>query len=457
MENRPSLEELLRDRSLPANEAYVASEASGTPILESLFLLPADSPGEGSLHEDGNNLPSETDAVPVASLAQETRDAVDTQGPPRLVFVDEKTGSTYGDARAAPLGEGAYGAVYEVEDEQGGRHALKVSKPTVRRAMIEKEAAFLWRVKGHKNIAEILEEVSAAQGLCLLMQLYSTQDFFQVVLKRAPLSEDHVRFFGKQLASGLKFIHEAGIIHCDLKPQNILVAAGMQLKISDFGLSEDLEVASKRRSHRRAGTPGYWAPEVVMRKAHTSKLDVFSLGVIYYNMFTRKMPTPALTDIESAYRPQAGYLDHLEISSLARDLLGRCLSFDLPERADTSTVVEHSFFRAGACPATLSDDFIDGPSASATNGVKHSRSDSAQEAKAEAGKRPRGSQHQDQAQQLHVKIIRSFKVRPAAKENEWKEILEQVEQERAAMQVKGDELQEIFGSDFGKVGTKDED
>ncbi|KAG0042350.1 hypothetical protein BGZ90_009424, partial [Linnemannia elongata] len=143
--------------------------------------------------------------------------------------------------------------------------ALKVPKPTARITMFH----------------GVVEDL---RGPCLLMQLYQPRDFHAFLVNRAPLSVAEIRFFGKQLVAGLSYIHEAGIRHCDLKPENLLVDTGMQLKITDLGLAEESSVVSKRT----AGTPGYWAPEVLEGKVHTDKIDVFSLGVIFHQMFSRK-------------------------------------------------------------------------------------------------------------------------------------------------------------------------
>ncbi|KAF9134805.1 Serine/threonine-protein kinase plk2 [Mortierella sp. 14UC] len=453
MGSNPSLDELFGEYFLPTNVASVAASINDQPTLESLLLLSAGLPCGGSMHGDGNNHPSEKETIPAASSPPQVPAAIDVQVPPRLVFIDEVTGARFVDALGTPLGEGKFGAVYKVKDQQEQLHALKVPKPTANMVMIKKEAGFLRRVKGHKNVAEFLGEVNDARGPCLLMRLYKTQDFFQVILMWAPLSEDHVRYFGRQLAEGLEFIHEAGVTHCDLKPQNILVAPGMQLRISDFGLSEEKDPIVK--SQRKVGTPEYWAPEVVEGKAHTAKLDLFSLGIVFYNMFTRKMPKPKLTDTDHAYRPEDDYLDSLAISAAAKDLLDCCLKFEVSDRADAAYVLRHGFFRAGSCPKALSDELFDEPSVSGAHGAKHSRSNSAQEV-TEATKRHRGSRQQDQRQELHVKIVRSFKVKRAAKRVEWKEILERVIQEQAELRGEEDELREVFGSDFRNVRTNED-
>ncbi|KAH7030237.1 kinase-like domain-containing protein [Linnemannia elongata] len=74
------------------------------------------------------------------------------------------------------------------------------------------------------------------------MQLYVPPDFHALLVSRSPLSILEIRFFGKQLVAGVSYIHKAGIRQCDLKPENVLVDRGMQLKIIDFRLSEELFV-----------------------------------------------------------------------------------------------------------------------------------------------------------------------------------------------------------------------
>ncbi|OAQ34333.1 kinase-like protein [Linnemannia elongata AG-77] len=103
-----------------------------------------------------------------------------------------------------------------------------------------------------------------------ISMLYVPPDFHALLVNRSPLSIVEIRFFGKQLVAGLSYIHKAGIRQCDLKPENVLVDRGMQLKIIVFRLSEDLFV----RSDWTAGMPGYWVSEVLKGKVHADKIDV---------------------------------------------------------------------------------------------------------------------------------------------------------------------------------------
>jgi serine/threonine protein kinase len=76
----------------------------------------------------------------------------------------------------------------------------------------------------------------------LLFALYQPHDFEQLLFAQAPVPEDQFKLYGRQLAAGLTYIHSVGVIHCDLKPGNVLVVKAGHLRITDFGLAEDAMV-----------------------------------------------------------------------------------------------------------------------------------------------------------------------------------------------------------------------
>jgi len=103
----------------------------------------------------------------------------------------------------------------------------------------------------------------------------------------------------KQLLMGVSYIHELGLMHRDLKPKNIMLKRGSGkkkgyvLKIVDFGLAEEVKLGDKKkRLFNRCGTMGYMAPEIFkwQKKNYNEKVDIFSLGVIFYKMLTGKSP-----------------------------------------------------------------------------------------------------------------------------------------------------------------------
>ncbi|KAG0041149.1 Serine/threonine-protein kinase plk1, partial [Linnemannia elongata] len=198
------------------------------------------------------------------------------------------------------------------------------------------------------------------------MQLYQPRDFHALLVNRAPLSVAEIRFFGRQLVAGLSHIHEAGIRHCDLKPENVLVDRGMRLKITDLGLAEESSVVS----HRRAGTPGYWAPEVLEGKVHTDKIDVFSLGIIY-QMFTGNRLS--ITDDNVVKRPPKDFLEGVALSEDAKNLLARTLAVDVLQWIELPELAKHRFLFRGVYPQSLPDTAFDVAPVFDTTTEKHAR------------------------------------------------------------------------------------
>ncbi|KAH7030279.1 kinase-like domain-containing protein [Linnemannia elongata] len=228
---------------------------------------------------------------------------------------------------------------------------------------IRKEACFLSRVQGHDNVVKFHGVVEDLRGPCFLMQLYQPRDFHALLVNRAPLSVAEIRFFGRQLMADLSHIHEAGIRHCDLKLENVLVDRGMRLKITDLGLTEESSVV-------RAGTPGYWAPEVLEGKVHTDKNDVFSLGIIY-QMFTGNHLS--ITDDNVVQRPPKDFLEGVALSEDAKNLLARTLAVDVLQWIELPELAKHRFLFRGVYPQSLPDTAFDVAPVFDTTTEKHAR------------------------------------------------------------------------------------
>jgi len=110
---------------------------------------------------------------------------------------------------------------------------------------------------------------------------------------RQPMSLGQFFQIAKQCAEGLVEAHEHGIVHCDIKPENIMLTAAGQVKILDFGVAKHVprsDQSSTLDSSLLGGTPAYMAPEVLLEKLPDARSDIFSLGVVLYEMLTRKNP-----------------------------------------------------------------------------------------------------------------------------------------------------------------------
>jgi len=143
----------------------------------------------------------------------------------------------------------------------------------------------------HPNILTTYDFGLDSKRLFIVMELVDGSDLKDWIVKKN-FSPEVSRFnLIKQASSGLAYAHHQGIVHCDIKPQNMLVSDAGSLKISDFGISRALETISRTEKHNEVwGSPFYISPEQGSGKPPSPASDVYSLGVIMYEVFAGKLP-----------------------------------------------------------------------------------------------------------------------------------------------------------------------
>ena len=219
------------------------------------------------------------------------------------------------------IGEGGMGVVYRAEDQKLGRHvALKVMRPEFvaneeRRRRFIREARTAASVT-HPNIVTV-HEIDEVDGITFIaMELLDGKGLGVHLGGRALASDDAIRI-AVDVAEGLAQAHAAGVVHRDLKPDNVIVGPGQQITILDFGLAKlhdearstgasdtDVQTASldATRDGRILGTVAYMSPEQARGLPVDKRSDVFSFGVLLYEMVTGKAPFsgPTITDTLTA-------------------------------------------------------------------------------------------------------------------------------------------------------------
>ena len=203
------------------------------------------------------------------------------------------------------IGEGAFGRVYRGFDRRLARTvAVKVIKPWWAEdgAWVERfkrEAQLLARVND-PGIVQIFDFGHAEEGPYYVAELVEGESLAQR-LRRPPVSVAEARAVAEQLCRALGSAHAQGVLHCDVKPANVLLADGEQaikVKVGDFGVARFAEGTSQAISATVAGTPRYMSPEQARGRPTTSATDVYSAGVVLYEMLAGEPPFAGGSPVE---------------------------------------------------------------------------------------------------------------------------------------------------------------
>jgi serine/threonine-protein kinase len=193
------------------------------------------------------------------------------------------------------VGEGATAVVYNAWDRELNRPvAVKLLRDEVsldpvgrERFRIEVEAAMKLY---HPNLVSVFGAGEAAGRPYLAMELVKGRPLSDILKQRRP-SEKEVARWIEQAARGVAAAHARGIVHRDLKPANILITATGEVKVADFGLAREMDLAKGVTATGAAlGTALYMAPEQVSAKPATPRTDIYALGIILYEALTGTSP-----------------------------------------------------------------------------------------------------------------------------------------------------------------------
>mmetsp|Transcript_4770 Transcript_4770/g.30196 ORF Transcript_4770/g.30196 Transcript_4770/m.30196 type:complete len:824 (+) Transcript_4770:115-2586(+) len=135
----------------------------------------------------------------------------------------------------------------------------------------------------HENIVEMLDAFETPTEFCVVTE-FAHGELFEVLQHDRRLKEDQVRKIARQLVKALDYLHRRRIIHRDMKPQNILIGSKGLVKLCDFGFASAMS-PSTLMLHSIKGTPLYMAPELVQEQAYNHNVDLWSLGVILYELY----------------------------------------------------------------------------------------------------------------------------------------------------------------------------
>jgi serine/threonine protein kinase len=192
------------------------------------------------------------------------------------------------------LGKGAMGTVYRATDSQSGQDvALKVisSELTMDPEMLERfkrEGEALRKLK-HSNIVGFIDAFQHEENYVIVMEFVSHGNLHEMI-KNGPIPIEDARRITLELCDALSRSHHVNIIHRDIKPENILMDQDGTPRLADFGVARLSEGTRMTRSGTQVGTPYYMAPEAWEGKLLTAQADIWSLGVVFFEMLAGQVP-----------------------------------------------------------------------------------------------------------------------------------------------------------------------
>lgn len=196
----------------------------------------------------------------------------------------------------AQQGSGGMAVIYKAIDQALGRTvAVKILRPS-----LTNDPAFLARFRNearsvanlaHPNIVTVHDVGSDGPTHYIVMEFIEGQDLKRIIKTEGGLSVERAIHLAIQICAGIGFAHRAGLVHADVKPQNILVTREDGVKVTDFGIAQALSDAQP--GERQAvvwGSPHYFAPEQAKGEKPSPAADVYSIGIVLFEMLTGRLP-----------------------------------------------------------------------------------------------------------------------------------------------------------------------
>ena len=192
------------------------------------------------------------------------------------------------------IGHGGMGYVFKAVDVRKAETvAIKVMSPDflMNESMVERfkrEASLLVKLQ-HPNIVKLIDVSMEGEFRYYVMELVSGRSIAEEI-KKGPLPMNEIAGIAWQASDALGTAHEAGIIHRDIKPANIMRDKAGTIKLTDFGIARVIGLSGGTTAGKAVGTPAYMSPEQVLGKEPGTASDIYSFGVVLYEMLTGRVP-----------------------------------------------------------------------------------------------------------------------------------------------------------------------
>ncbi len=196
----------------------------------------------------------------------------------------------------AQQASGGMAVVYKAQDLALGRTvAVKILRPS-----LTGDSAFLARFRqearnvanlAHPNIVTVHDFQQDGNTYYIVMEYVEGQDLKKLIRASAPFQVDRALNIAIQICAGIGYAHRAGLVHADVKPQNVLITPDDHVKVTDFGIAQALSMTQPQEKQSVVwGSPHYFAPEQASGELPTPASDVYSIGIVMFEMLTGKLP-----------------------------------------------------------------------------------------------------------------------------------------------------------------------
>ncbi|MFW6051026.1 MAG: serine/threonine-protein kinase [Myxococcota bacterium] len=193
------------------------------------------------------------------------------------------------------IGSGGMAVVYKAVQEPLGRTvAIKALKPSIAvdsqfAQRFEREAHFMASLQ-HENILHVHDFVKDGRSMYIVMEYVEGIDLYDLLEKTPRLPVEVAAIIALQVARALDYAHFRGIIHRDIKPANVMISKQGEVKLMDFGIARDDKLSDLTETGTGLGTPSYMSPEQILGDKLDFRSDLFSLGIVFFQMVTGRKP-----------------------------------------------------------------------------------------------------------------------------------------------------------------------
>ncbi|MEM8912145.1 MAG: protein kinase [Planctomycetota bacterium] len=281
---------------------------------------------------------------------------------------------------ASLLGRGGMGEVYKAEDLRLGQTvALKflsgrfATNERTRRYFLD-EVRLSQRLS-HPHICRVHDLVDDGEQLFLSMEYIEGEDLSSLLKRLGPLPTAKATELAGQLCQGLAAAHDAGVLHRDLKPANIMIDQRGRARITDFGLAKEHDSISEGEGV--VGTPRYMAPEQLRYNQTSVQSDIYSLGLILYEIFAGKQAHAStslqgLSDLHDANAAGMAILQTVELDREITEPIASCLANDPKKRPITVAALANALPGRSALDVAVATGATLSPELLAISGPKGS-------------------------------------------------------------------------------------